>query len=82
MPTTIHLQLTNSDYPIIVDGDLNATSLTQRLSQHNPLSYDAITIIRKPSSPPHHRPHYARSPLSPTVATKPAFGQLLVLGYS
>ncbi len=78
MPTTIQLQLTNRDCPIIVDGDLNATSLTQ----HNPLSYDAITIIRKPSRTPHHRPHYARSPLSPTAATKTAFGQLLVLGYS
>ena len=33
MPTTINLQLTNSDYPIIVDGDLNATSLAQRLAQ-------------------------------------------------
>ena len=33
MPTTIHLQLTNSDCPIIVDGDLNATSLAQHLAQ-------------------------------------------------
>ena len=33
MPTTIHLQLTNTDCPIIVDGDLNATSLAQHLAQ-------------------------------------------------
>ena len=33
MPTTIHLQLTNTDCPIVVDGDLNATSLAQHLAQ-------------------------------------------------